>query len=168
MSTGIVTMHLSSATPEKGAASVQTRKKSPEQSWPLKRFGAYASATLFVQGSHLGLVSTSLRVRDDQSLDAVYRVIETSALGTLTRKHFWFAVEIDGKLVSACEAYLAHYKVPGNALGLRYGYPKLLQRRSLTRLLKTLSSDAGKRGLSRLLDAAVRPGKVDEFRFPGN
>jgi hypothetical protein len=103
-----------------------------------KSAASIGKVTLYVQGTLLGFVSTRLRAHSEASLDAIYRVIETSALGTLSRKHFYFVRETPSGMVSACAAYLTHYKDPSDALGKRYGVPKLVKRRSFTRLVQCL------------------------------
>lgn len=104
------------------------------------RSAASGTITLYVQGSLLGFVSTKLRAHSEASLDAIYRVVETSALGTLSRKHFFFVLEDQGVMKGVCAAYLTHYKDPSDALSKPFGKPKLLKRRSYKRLVESVSA----------------------------
>lgn len=104
----------------------------------------FTRITLFVQGSNLGFVSTKLRAHSEDSLDAIYRAIESSALGTLSRKHFWFVLEDEDRILSVCAAYLTHYYSPSDALQTRFAQPKLLKRRSMRRLKECLGTEAAR------------------------
>jgi hypothetical protein len=110
----------------------------------------FTTITLYVQGSLLGFVPTKLRVHSEASLDAIYRVIETSALGTLSRKHFYFVLEDKDRMLSACAAYLTHYK-SSDVLKTPLGVPKLLQRRSFKRLKGCFGTDHSFQLLNKLL-----------------
>lgn len=134
--------------PQRPVFRVERRSQSKAR---LSEIGKGSAVALYVQGESLGFVTTKLRVLDESSLSAVYSVVETSALGTLSRKHFWFVFENEGVIKSAVPAYLVHYHRPDDALRVSFGGPKLLKRRSFQKLLQSLASDRAVRESERLV-----------------
>lgn len=106
-------------------------------------------------GSHPGfrLVNTRLRARDPESLDAVYRVIETGALGLVARKSFYFISENEGEIGAAVSAFIPTYKGAGLAGPVvYYGRPKFTRRRSYERLVSVLRTEHATQEASKLLE----------------
>jgi len=105
--------------------------------------GIVTHVALYAKLSKSGFVNTKLRVHSEDSLDAIYRVIETSALGTLSRKHWFFFLESEGVILAAVPAYIPRYSgfSPNGMDGkVFYGKPKYQQRRFYSRLITSLRS----------------------------